>query len=101
MAPLADYEEQIRGINRIRDTVINATRRIVCYSQIIYDDMRLEVTEYAGLTLAVRDSSVLTEVQRMYDQVTIQIIDDDSELHFGIYSMHMKTIYAQVLYRYT
>ena len=97
MAPLADYEEQIRGINRIRDTVINATRRIVCYSQIIYDDMRLEVTEYAGLTLAVRDSSVLTEVQRMYDQVTIQIIDDDSELHFGIYSMHMKTIYAQVL----
>ena len=84
MAPGTDYEEQIRGINRIRNTVINATTQIICYNQTIYDDMRLEVTEYAGLTLAVRDSSVHTEVQQMFNQVTIQILDDDSELHFGI-----------------
>ena len=64
MAPGTDYEEQIRGINRIRNTVINATTQIICYNQTIYDDMRLEVTEYAGLTLAVRDSSVHTEVQQ-------------------------------------
>ena len=79
MAPLTDYEEQIRGINRIRNTVINATRRIICYSQTIYDDVRLETSEYAGLTLAIRDASVRTEVQPMYDFVAIEIIDDDGE----------------------
>ena len=78
MIPKSDYEEQIRGINHIRNTVINATRRIICYNQIIYDDIRLEVSEYAGLTLAVRDSSVLTLVRPLYDQVAIQILDDDS-----------------------
>ena len=85
MAPLTDYEEQIRGINRIRNTVMNEMRRIVCYNQIIYDDMRLEMSEYVGLTLAVRDSSVRTEVQPKYDQVDIQIVDNDSELYFGIH----------------
>ena len=85
MAPLADYEEQIRGINRIRNTVMNEMRRIICYNQTIYDDMRLEVSEYVGLTLAVRDSSVRTEVRPLYDQVYIQIVDNDSELHFGIH----------------
>ena len=79
MAPMSDYEEQIRFINRIRNTVINATRRVICYNLPIYDDIRLEVTEYAGLTLAVRDSSILTLVQPMYDQFAIQILDDDSE----------------------
>ena len=82
MNPGTDYEEQMRSNNRIRDTVINATRRIICYNLPIYDDMQLEVTEYAGLTLAVRDSSVLTEVQPVYNQTAIQIIDDDSKLHF-------------------
>ena len=83
MAPLTDYEEQIEGVNRIRNIVINATRRIICYNQFIYDDVRLETTEYAGLTLAIRDSSVLTRIQPMYDQVAIQILDDDSELHYS------------------
>ena len=82
ISPLTDYEEQIRGINHIRDIVISATRRTVCYNQTIYDDVRLEMTEYAGLTLAVRDATVRTEVPPMYDQVTIQILDNDSKLHF-------------------
>ena len=84
MEPGTDYEEQIRGINRIRNTVINATRQIVCYNQTIYDDMRLEVTEYAGFTLAVRDSSVHTEVQRMYNQVSRFLMMTVSYIHFGI-----------------
>ena len=84
MAPLTDYEEQIRGINRIRNMVINATRRIICYNQHIYDDIRLEMSEYAGLTLAVRDSSVPTVIQPMYDQVAIQILDDDSTFHLSM-----------------
>ena len=78
MIPRSDYEEQIWGINRIRNTVINATRRIICYNFPIYDDLRLEMSEYLGLTLAVRDSSAYTLVRPFYDQVAIQILDDDS-----------------------
>ena len=88
MAPLTDYEEQIRGINRIRNTVMNEMRRIICYNQTIYDDDRLEVSEYVGLTLAVRDSSVRTEVQPMYDQVNIQIVDNDSEEYINEDNVH-------------
>ena len=85
MAPRTDYEEQISGINHVRSTVINATSRVVCYNQLIYNDMHLEMSEYAGLTLAVRDASVHTEVQQMYDQLAIQILDDDSMSCFGIH----------------
>ena len=49
--PMTDYEEQTIGINLIRDTKITATRRIICYNQTIYNDMRLEVSEYTGLGL--------------------------------------------------
>ena len=77
MDPLRDYEEQIRG-----DMIINATRRVVCFNQLIYDDIRLEESEYVGLTLAVRDASVRTEVQPMYDQLAIKIIDNDGKVHF-------------------
>ena len=77
MAPGADYEEPKRG----RDTVINKARGIMCYNQTIYNDMQLEMSEYLGLTLAVRDSSVRTEIQPLYDQVAIRILDDDSKLH--------------------
>ena len=83
MVPGADYEEQISGINRIRNDIINATRRIICYNQIIYDDVRLEMMEYAGLTLDIRDSTVRTIVMSMYDQVAIQIVDDDGKLHLN------------------
>ena len=77
MAEGTDYEEQTKNISRIRNTVINATRRIICYNMPIYDDLRLEVTEYAGLTLAVRDASVQTIVQSMYGEIAIEIVDDD------------------------
>ena len=83
MAPGADYEEQKRGINHIRDKFINETRSM-CYNQTIYNDVRLEMSEYVGLTLAVRDSSVHTEIQPLYDQVAIRILDDDSKLHIVI-----------------
>ena len=78
--PLTDFEEQIQGDNLIREELINATNRIVCYDQPIYNDMRLEMTEYAGLTLAVVRASVRTEVQSLYDHVAIEIVDDDSKL---------------------
>ena len=83
IAPMTDYEEQTIAINRITDTVINATRRIICYNQIIYNDMRLEVPKYTGLGLVPDNvlSTVFTEVEPMYDDSAILIIDDDSKLH--------------------
>ena len=80
--PFSDYEQQYLLSNHIRNTVINATRRVICYDQPIYDDMRLEVSEYFGMTLTVQSmphTTVLTEVQPMYDQVAILILDDDGK----------------------
>ena len=85
IAARTDYEEQLFGVNRIRDTVINETRRLICYNQTIYNDVRLELSEYAGLALAVREASYHTVVEPMYDQLAIHILDDDSKLHFGIH----------------
>ena len=83
MAGRADYAEQTIGVNAINDQLINATRRIVCYNQPIYDDGRLEVSEYAGLTLDVdeneRGTTIRTEVQDLFDFASIRIVDDDSK----------------------
>ena len=83
MRERTDYAEQTFGVNAIDDQLINATRRIVCYNQPIYDDERLEVSEYAGLTLDIdeniRFTTVRTEVQDPYNFASIQILDDDSE----------------------
>lgn len=82
MHPLTDYERQTRSVNRIRDKVINATRRVVCYNQPIYNDARVELPEYIGLQLAVRDATVVTQVLPMYSNATILIVDsDDRTLH--------------------
>ena len=87
MAERTDYAEQTFGVNAINDQLINATMRIICYDQPIYDDGRLEVSEYAGLTLDVDDNiqftTVRTEVQDLYDFASIQILDDDSEFAFS------------------
>ena len=87
MRPMTDYEEQTSPFtSRISNTVINATRRIICYDQSIYDDDRLEPIEYAGLGLSanpedvfINPSSVLTEARPMYDDSVICIVDDDGK----------------------
>ena len=83
MPERTDYAEQTFGVNSINDQLINATRRIICYNQPIYDDGHLEVSEYAGLTLDVDDNilftTVFTFVQDLYDFASIRILDDDSE----------------------
>ena len=81
MAQLTDYEEQTERQNRIRNMVISAMRRVICYNQPIYDDERLEVSEYMGLQLEVEDATlVLVEAQELYDNAVILILDDDGEL---------------------
>ena len=83
MAPLADYEEQTKSKNRIKNMVISTMRRVICYNQPIYDDARLEASEYTGLQLGVSHAtSALVEVQEHYDNAVILILDDDSQLHF-------------------
>ena len=81
MADRTDFAQQTLAINLIDDIIINATRRIICYNQPIYEDMHLELDEYAGLTLGVNNAmtTVLTIVELMYDQVSILIQDNDSE----------------------
>ena len=75
MIPFSDYEQQQLLSNRIKSIGINATRRVICYDQPIYDDMRLEVAEYFGMP----PTTVLTEIRPMYDQVAILILDNDGE----------------------
>ena len=87
MRPMTDYEEQTSPFSsRISNTVINSTRRIICYDQPIYDDDCLEPIEYAGLGLSanpedffINPSSVLTEARPMYDDSVICIVDDDGK----------------------
>ena len=78
-----DFQQQISAVNLIDDTLITEVMRIVCYNQIIYDDLRLEMNEYAGLTLRVRNdddvTTIPTFVKDMFDQGAILIVDNDSE----------------------
>ncbi|CAI8052754.1 hypothetical protein GBAR_LOCUS28872 [Geodia barretti] len=76
----SDYAQQTSAVNVIDDTLITELMRIVCYSQPIYDDLRLELDEFVGLRLGVKDNeltTVLTTVQPMYDQTSILIVDND------------------------
>ena len=86
MASRTDFAQQTMRINAIDEKRIGETEtkpieliRIVCYDQPIYEDMRVEGDEWLGLTLGVDRSSVLTDVQPMYNQSAILIQDNDSE----------------------
>ena len=81
MADGTDFAQQTYATNVIDDTFIIQEMRLICYNQPIYEDMRLEPNEYAGLTLGVINylTTVLTEVRSMYDQASILIVDNDSE----------------------
>lgn len=74
----ADFAKQTFGANLLDDHLITEETRIVCFNLPIYDDVILEVSEYAGLSLGVRQATILTEVQGQYDHIAIQIQDDDS-----------------------
>ena len=82
MADGTDFAQQIRVINVIGGIIISEERRIICYNQPIYDDLSLELDEYAGLTLGVKNNdqtTVQTEVEPLHDQAAILIVDNDSE----------------------
>ena len=84
MAERSDFQQQTAAVNIIDDILIREEVKIVCYNQTIYDDIRLEANEYAGLTLGVEDypqTTVLTFVKELFDQASIFIVDDDSEFN--------------------
>ena len=84
MAERSDFQQQTVVVNLIDDILISEPMRIVCYNQTIYDDLRLEANEYAGLTLGVEDNAdttVLTFVKELFDQASILIVDNDSEFY--------------------
>ena len=68
-----DYAQQTLFSNLL----LNETMRVVCYSQPIYDDLRLEGDEYTALTLAVFKNTSFTIVEPNYDEAVIIILDDD------------------------
>ena len=85
----SDYAQQTVFNNAIDDerigenALVTELIRIVCYDQPIYDDSCLEADEWLGLTLGVDNmSSIRTDVKPMYDQASIVIQDQDSELCF-------------------
>ena len=85
MAEGTDFAKQTRAVNVIDDIIISQERRIICYNQPIYDDLCLEPDEYAGLTLGVINyndfdqTTIVTEVEPLFDQAAIFIVDNDSE----------------------
>ena len=74
-----DFAQQIGPVNAIDDVFITELMRIVCYNQPIYEDLHLELDEYAGLTLGVKETTVPTLVRPMYNEASILIVDNDSE----------------------
>ena len=85
MADGTDYAQQTPPVNVIDDTFITQEMRLICYNQPIYDDNCLELDEYAGLAFGVMDNNnylttVFTNLEPMYDQASIVIVDNDSEL---------------------
>ena len=75
MAPLTDYEEQTLTVNGLRSSSITEISRVACYNQTVYCDTRLELTEYFGLGIAVRElSTVGTNVDPIYGQTAVKIL---------------------------
>ena len=83
MVDRTDYQEQRMGQNAIIDEKITELMRVVCYNQVIYDDLRLESQEWLGLTLEVQQfpffTSVRTDIEHFFGDSAIQIIDDDGK----------------------
>ena len=76
-----DFSQQTLFVNSIDDVFITQLMRIVCYNQPIYEDLRLELDEYVGLTLGINEvgTTVRTLVRLIYDEASILIVDNDSE----------------------
>ena len=73
-----DYEEQIRGCNKLLSSPLREGDT-VCYDQIIYDDHRVEETEYMNIRLYIKESEQATVTDTMYADISIE--DDDCKFY--------------------
>ena len=81
MDPLADYQPPVQYFNPIMNMAMTGTTRLICYSQTIYDDNRVEEDELFSLTLIVQDESAMkTIVHPQLSSTFVRILDDDSML---------------------
>ena len=77
-----DYQQQTSTVNAIDDVILWEERRVVCYNQTIYKDLRLEQDEFLGLSLGVLNNSLTTVptiAKPLFDKISILILDNDSE----------------------
>ena len=74
-----DFEKQVRGCNEMQSKPLREGET-VCYDQIVYDDERAELTEYAGLRLRLIESTSPIVVERRNTMLVIE--DDDCEFTF-------------------
>ena len=95
MEERTDYQEQRMGESAIINEQITELMRVVCYDQVIYDDLRLESDEFLGLTLEVQPvpffTSVRTDIERFYGDAVIQIIDNDGKTG-KYYELYIQTL---------
>ena len=73
-----DYEQQIRGCNKMQSVTMEQGETL-CYDQIVYDDVRVEPTEYTGLTLHIKETTASTVVERGH--TIIRIEDEDCKFY--------------------
>jgi len=99
---LIDYDKQEFFFNGLRDERITQLRQRICYNQTIFDDLRLEATEYAGLTLEVQDlvarggpTTALTEVDN--EHTTFRIIDNDGRFAVEICYLYYNLFQWKIL----
>lgn len=79
-----DYKQKTATLNLISDEALTARTIVVCYNQIIYDDQRVELAEYTGLSMDISQASTKTLIQPLHKHSAIQIVDDDSKLYMLI-----------------
>ena len=80
MIEKTDFAQQTGPVNAIDDFFLTEVMRIVCYNQPIYEDLRLELDEYAGLTLGISTRTTFCiEIRQRHDEASILIVDNDSE----------------------
>ena len=73
-----DYEQQIRGCNRMLSSPLREGET-VCYEQVVYDDLRVEDNEFINIRLHLKESEQATVLDDRYADIGIE--DDDCKFY--------------------
>ena len=67
MAEERNFAQQTVSVNDIDDFLNTEKRRVICYSQPIYEDSHLEPDEFSLAVAQNKQTTVFTTVKSMYD----------------------------------